>query len=65
MLVRPTLGLSLVLALALHPAAALACAKTAPTMEEGASISVGRMADLVWPLREVDGALVVGVEAWL
>lgn len=44
----------LVAALSLQPLAALACDETAgTTMEQGASVSVGRIADLTWVVTEV------------
>jgi heat shock protein HslJ len=46
------------------PLASHACEAGAPTLEQGASISVGRMADLVWSVREVNGRP-VAQGAWL
>lgn len=46
------------------PLTAHACEADAPSLEQGASISVGRIADLVWSVREVNGRP-VAEGAWL
>ena len=49
-----------------NPLAALACDSIPPSAMTGGSLSVGRIADLVWTLRELRGApLAEGVEAWV
>lgn len=48
----PTLAVILVL----RPLSALACVEAVPpSFDEGSSISVGRMADLAWVVRGIDG----------
>jgi heat shock protein HslJ len=71
---RPLLALSLSAGLVLHPLAAWACSQPEPPrfdggdpgLEGGVSISVGRIADLIWVPLVIDGeAVPEGSDLWL